>query len=294
MGRESQIVAIIVAIYLAFSILLPIHRFNFDHLSRFEQALLIVIPTAVFMLLQLSLSLSIIKCALTNKWQVIVAIVGLVVWFGILLLRPSRSFGVEEFLLFYLTKQALLGLCLTFSLTNFGSLLSLIIKDKNLLLPVALIAMPIDFVGAMTSAGFTHDLVAHAPKFVSSVSVSVPAVTSVSSHGISIGPIAFIGPGDVLFMALFFATVQRFNLAERATFWWMYALLTVSMILVVQLPNFAVGALVPMGIGVIIANSGKIRLKRDELFAVVYASALVLVIVGFFFWSSHRYLFHSH
>jgi hypothetical protein len=137
-------------------------------------------------------------------------------------------------------------------------------------------------------------MIMHAPKFVSSVSVSVPKITAQTAHGVSIGPIAFIGPGDVLFMALFFAAVQKFRLAERATFWWMYGLLTISMILVIRLPDFEVGALVPMGLAVIIANFRLIKLKRDEVFAVGYAGILVLILVGFFFWSSHRYLFHSH
>jgi hypothetical protein len=167
---------------------------------------------------------------------------------------------------------------------------SLIVKDRNLLLPVALIAMPIDFLGAMTPQGFTHDVVKHAPNIVASVSVSVPKITA---HGASIGPIAFIGPGDVLFMALFFAAVQRFKMAERATFWWMYALLSISMIAVINF-NFPVGALVPMGLAVIIANFSYLKLKRSEVFAVAYAGALVLGLVCLFFWFSHRYLFHSH
>jgi hypothetical protein len=282
-------------IYVAFSVLLPLHRFNFDRLSEMTQTILIVVPTAVFMMLQLLLIRSLVSLKLPPVRLVAGGVIGLVSWFALLwFIHPIRTFGPHLVVAVFLLKNALLGVGLTISLSFFGCLISLIVKEKNLLLPVALIAMPVDFIGAMTSQGFTHDMVKHAPKFVSSVSVSVPAITSQTSHGVSLGPIAFIGPGDVLFMALFFAAVMRFELAEVKTFWWMYALLTASMLLVLRLPNFMVGALVPMGLAVIVANVGLIKLNKEELYAVAYAGLLVLGLAGFFFWSSHRYLFHAH
>jgi hypothetical protein len=281
--------------YLLFSILLPLHRFDFDRIPLLGRILLIIVPTAVFMLLQLVAVLCLTRLKLRAKASTIAGIVLILLWVAeMFLIHPHRAHHYSAIVLLMLTKNAIMGLTLTAALTFFGSLLSLIIKERNLLLPVALIAMPVDFIGAMTPTGFTHDMVKHAPQIVSSVSVSVPAITSQTSHGISIGPIAFIGPGDILFMALFFAAVQRFELSEKRTFWWMYGLLTISMILVIRLPNFAVGALVPMGLAVIIANARQIKLKREELFAVAYAGALVLALVGFFFWSSHRFLFHTH
>ncbi len=279
-------------LYLTFSIVLPLHRFDFDQMPGIEQAALIILPTIVFMFLQLLLTQSMVQLRLTNGLCAATAFAGIAIWVAFTMLAFRRHGLHHEILLFVFS--ALTGLSLTIALTCLGTLLSLIVKERNLLLPVALIAMPIDFLGAMTSSGFTHDMVKHSPKFVSSVSVSVPGITTHTSHGIGIGPIAFIGPGDVLFMALFFSAVQRFEMAEKSTFWWMYALLTFSMILVLRVPNFAVGALVPMGLAVIIANASQIKLQREELFAVAYAGVLVLILVGFFFWSSHRYIFHSH
>jgi len=285
-----QSVGIILALYLAFSILLPLHRFDFRHLDPAVRILLVIVPTALFMLLQLLLSVSLVRLKLTSGLLVAVGLLSVLVWLTVLeFFHPYHRVNYDTWLVFRLSRYALLSVFLTISITCFGSLLSLIIKERSLLLPVALIAMPIDYLGAMTPTGFTHDMVEHASKIVSSVSVSVPAV---SAHGVSISPIAFIGPGDVLFMAMFFAAVQRFELAERATFWWMYGLLTLSMIIAIRF--FPVAALVPMGLAVIVANAAKIKLKREEVFAVLYAGALIIVLVCLFYWSSHKYLFHSH
>jgi hypothetical protein len=293
--RTVQAAIGLTTVYVAFSTFLPLARFNVHHVPLLYQIALIFVPTLVFMLLQLALALSIVRLRLPPSRSLALAAAMLFAWIGTLYFHPSfHTMSVKELIFFLVLKPAVMGVTLTVSLTCFGSLLSLIIKEPNLLLPVALIAMPIDYVGAMTSIGFTHDMVKHMPNLVSNLSVAVPKITTISGHGVSLGPIAFIGPGDVLFMALFFTSVQRFKLAERATFWWMYGLLTLAMLLVIFLPNFPVGALVPMGLAVIIANASRFRLKRDEVFAVAYAGAMILAIVGLFFWSSHHKLFHSH
>jgi hypothetical protein len=290
--KPGKALALAVIIYLAFCILLPLPRFDFELINRPTRALLVIVPTLAFMLLQLWLSISIVHLRLRSWQNALLSLVTFVVWVIVLLfVHPTLSMPHFVRLLTVVNRFALLGAALTFCLTCLGSLLSLIIREKNILLPVALIAMPIDYLGAMTPTGFTHDMVMHASKIVSNVSVSVPQVTV---HGFSISPIAYIGPGDVLFMALFFAAVQRFDLSERKTFWWMYSLLSISMLLVVRLSNFPIGALVPMGLAVIIANIRAIKLKRDEVFAVAYAGALILVLVIVFFTLSHRFLFHAH
>ncbi len=283
-------VVIVSLIYLAFSILLPIHRFEFHHIGPLVGFLIVTVPTVLFMLLQLTLSLSLVRLSLSPGRFAILGVVGLIAWFLVLrFFSVAHPTSYEQYLVVRVTRFALLGLTETFAITCFGAVLSRIIRERSLLLPVALIAMPIDYIGAMTPSGFTHDMVAHAGKIVDSVSVSVPAVTV---HGMSVGPLAFIGPGDVLFMAMFFAAVRRFELAEKKTFWWMFALLSISMIIAIRF--FPVAALVPMGLAVIIANANQVKLKREEAFAVLYAGGLILILVCLFYWSTHHYLFHHH
>ena len=95
-------------------------------------------------------------------------------------------------------------------------------------------------------------------------------------------------------MAFFFAVVLRLNLNVRGTFWWMYGLLTATMLLVLSLVGFSVAALIPMGLAVLIANGRYFRLKREEVFATLYAAALVLALVTGFYFYSHSHFFRKH
>ena len=290
MPTPTRAALLLILAYLAFSMLLPLPRFHLERMIPPAHAALILVPTMAFMLLQLGLTRALVALRWPLRRAFFVGLAALAAWgltYSFLHPRHGLPHGVNDFL--FLLQPTLLGLLLTLSLAFFGTILARIIKEKNLLLPVALVAMPIDYVGAMTAVGFTHGVLKHAPKVVQSVSVPVPAVSSATS----IGPIAFIGPGDVLFMALFFAVVQNFRLNDRGTFWWMYGLLTAAMLAVLLVPNFNVAALVPMGIAVLIANWRAFQLSRDELFALLYAAILVFAVVGGFYVYSHHFLFHG-
>ncbi len=182
--------------------------------------------------------------------------------------------------------QFVQGLAVTLVCTFLGILLSPIIREPNVLLPVALVAMPIDYIGAMTAIGFTHAIVDKHPDFVHHVSVPVPGIGGAVHHG-GLHPIIFIGPGDVLFVAFFFAVVLRLNLNVRGTFWWIYGLLTATM-LAVQVFGLNIAALVPMGLAVLLANFRYFKLKREEVFATLYAGLLVIALVtGFYLYYTH-------
>ena len=157
-------------------------------------------------------------------------------------------------------------------------------REVNVLLPVALVAMPIDYIGAMTPIGFTQNAVTQHPAMVQAVSIPVPTMGGLH-------PIGFIGPGDALFLAFFLAVVQRLDLNMRGTFWGMYILLTLTMLIVLT-TGANIAALVPMGLAVLVANGPAFRLQRSEVFATLYAAALVLVLVVAFYGYSHTHFFH--
>ncbi len=267
------------AAYCAFNLLLPLLHVPSHRLSLPTVAALILVPTAIFMLLQvwLSRALAGLRPSPTACALLTLAFTGL--WFVVWHTPPHR-FGQA------LLQSVGLNLAITLACTFLGVLLSRIVREANILLPVALVAMPIDYIGAMTTVGFTHDVATKHPSVVHSVSVAVPAIGGLH-------PISFIGPGDVLFMAFFFSVVLRLGMNDRGTFWWMYGLLTAAMLLVISPWGFNVAALVPMGLAVVIANFGAFRLKRSEVFAVLYACALVLaLIVGFYFYSHAHFFRH--
>lgn len=280
--------------YVAFDVglpLIPVSLHGLPHGLRLVLAIaLLVVPTSIFMLLQLWVAQMIVALRWPLGRVVLGAAASVVLWFTVLVfVHPVKGMTVNQFQDILLVKSTGLGLFLTLALAFLGILLSRIIREPNVLLPVALIAMPIDYVGAMTSVGFTHAVEQHAPSVVSNVSVPVPTIGGMHS-ALGVHPLAFIGPGDGLFIAFFFAAVQTMALNWRGTFWWMYALLTIAMLMVLGW-GFPIAALVPMGLAVIVANVRFFHFKRSELFAMGYAILLVLVVVGAFYMTSHHLLF---
>lgn len=284
--RRNALLAIVA--YLAFGLLLPcVHTPPFHALPPAVRLALVVVPTAVFMLLQLWLAWALVRLAPRARWAALLAVLCAVLWFGTLVLvHPLRHLGYSANVALAILRPALLGFFVTLAGTFGGVLLSRIVRERNVLLPVALVAMPIDYIGAMTPIGFTQNVVAQHPGLVHAVSVPVPTVGSIH-------PIGFIGPGDALFIAFYFAAILRLEMNGRGTFWLMYALLTVTLLYVLLPGSVPVAALVPMGIAVIAANARLFTLKRDEVFAMGYAAALVLALVVGFYVYSHHHFYHA-
>ncbi len=181
--------------------------------------------------------------------------------------------------------QPLNGLLLTVSLAYFGGLLSRIIREAKILLPVGVIAGLVDVFGAMVPTGYTANMVAQHPSVVRAVSVSVPTVGSLH-------PVGLVGPGDALFLGFFFATVLRFGMNARGSFWLTYTLLTISMLIVLSPLPINIGALMPMGVAMIIANFRYFKFTREESFAMLYAGVIVLAAAALFFSLTNRFVFH--
>ncbi len=265
--------------YVAFNLLLPLAPLPHRHLSIAFFGILVLLSTAVFMLLQLWLAQAVVNLRPRPAIAAVVAVLFALLWFAdVRYVHPPllRSLGM--------------GLTITLGCAFLGILLSRIIREPNVLLPVALVSMPIDYLGAMTSIGFTQNMVAHHPKMVQNLSVPVPAVGS-GLHG-GLHPLGFIGPGDALFMAFFFAVVLRLNMNTRGTFWLMYGLLTATMLVVLR-TGINIAALIPMGLTVLIANGRFFKLKREEVFATIYAGGLILALVTGFYLYSHSHFYHS-
>ncbi len=290
---DARVVALLaLASYLAFDLLLP-HILLPRHMPRVAFGGMVVASTMAFMLLQLWLAQAVVNLK-PRAW----VSAALTLFFVALWLMTARYFtphpkwSAAHNAPLFVVGPLLLGLAITLGCAFFGILLSRIIREANVLLPVALVSMPIDYLGAMTPIGFTQNAVASNPALVRALSVPVPAVGSAAQHHGALHPIGFIGPGDALFMAFFFAVALRLNLNTRGTFWWTYGLLTATMLLVL-FTEVNVAALIPMGLAVLIANGRFFKLKREEVFATVYAAALILVLVTGFYLYSHSHFYHA-
>ncbi|MBV9848120.1 MAG: hypothetical protein JO250_00390 [Armatimonadetes bacterium] len=271
--------------YLAFNLLLPLIPVHPHRLSVGAALGLVVVPTVLFMLLQLWLARALVSLRPGVRASLLAAALAAAVWLVVLqVIHPHRGWALSLNFPLALLRPLLLGLSITLSCTFFGIALSRIVREANVLLPIALVAMPIDYIGAMTPIGFTQNAVQQHPGIVRAVSIPVPAVGGLH-------PLGFIGPGDALFLAFFLAIVQRLNLNLRGTFWGMYGLLTATMLLVL-VTGVNVAALVPMGLALLIANWPAFRLQRSEVFATLYAVLLVLALAVAFYAYSHAHFFH--
>jgi len=292
LGRNpARAAGLALAAYLAFNLLIPL----VPPLPVPLLQLLVIPSTMVFMLLQLWLTQSVVNLQTRPLVSVLLAVGFAVLWFATLFfIFPHRGWSPAANAPMYILRPLLSSLTITLGCAFLGILLSRIVREANVLLPVALVAMPIDYLGAMTSIGFTQNAVTQNPRLVRALSVTVPSIGSSGPHHGALHPIAFIGPGDALFMAFFFAVVLRLDLNVRGTFWWMYGLLTLTMLIVLSPFGPNIAALIPMGLAIIIANFRYFKLKREEVFATLYAALLIIVLVtGFYFYSHAHFFRHS-
>ena len=283
-GRAPALTAGLAGLaYAAFNLLLPFVPLPQHRPSVAVILGLVLSSTLAFMLLQLWLAQAVV--AARPRPAVSGLLAGVCAALGVVFYLLAQPYGPHTPPVWIEFGQ---GLAVTLGCTFLGILLAPIIREPNVLLPVALVAMPIDYLGAMTSIGFTHTIVTKHPEIVKGISVPVPSVGGAAHHA-GLAPIAFIGPGDVLFVAFFFAVVLRLNLNVRGTFWWIYGLLTATMIFVLSPWGFNIAALVPMGLAILIANFSYFKLKREEVFATLYAAVFILVLVtGFYFYAHSR------
>ena len=160
-----------------------------------------------------------------------------------------------------------------------GRLLSRIISERNLLLPVALVLGLADIFTVFI--GPTGALLKRAPELVANLSIRVPQVGSAAGAqgAAGLAHVATMGPGDLVFASLLLVGAVRFGLSLRRNFIGILVPVVVGLggfILVPFLPGVPVLPL--MVIGFLIANRGCFKLtaaeKRNMGIAAVFIVAL--------------------
>jgi len=164
-----------------------------------------------------------------------------------------------------------------------GRLLSRILKERNILLPVALVLALADVFTVFL--GPTAAVLANAPEVVKKLSVKLPQLGSATGpEGVAgLMHLATMGPGDLVFLSLFFVTAARFGLSLRGTFAGIFALVAVGLGIFVVVPGVpAVPVLPLMAVGFLIANRGEFRLtaaeRRNLMIAAAFFGVLLLAI----------------
>jgi len=162
-----------------------------------------------------------------------------------------------------------------------GRLLSRIIDERNLLLPVALVLALADVFTVF--AGPTGAALQHMPQLVTSLSIKVPQVGSAAGPQGAAGltHVATMGPGDLVFAALFFTAVVRFGLSLRASFIGILIPVVIGLVGFLLLPDLAGVPVLPlMALGFLVANRGQFSLSRAEVHALAVAAVLLVVLFG--------------
>jgi hypothetical protein len=154
----------------------------------------------------------------------------------------------------------------------FGYLVSFILREPNIVLPVAGLAAYVDVWTVLI--GPTSHAIQNAPHVVSAVSAAIPAPGG-AAHGFM--PISFIGPADFIFIAMFLGAAYRLKMEPNRTFWIGFPLLTIGMGAVLS-GVFPVGlpALTLIGLSVVLGNVRCFKLKRDEYIAMAVVAVILV------------------
>lgn len=154
-----------------------------------------------------------------------------------------------------------------------GRLAARLVREKNLLLPVAVVASLVDFVGVYWGVVATMEKTA--PEVVKQLSAQTPVELPAGSP---VPTMAMAGMGDFLFLALFFAIVQRFGMRLGRTVWASLAALAAAHL------AFALSDRLPglpfISAGVLAANWREMSFTPQEKRALAIAGAIVLIALG--------------
>lgn len=173
-----------------------------------------------------------------------------------------------------------------------GALLATRIKEKNIILPIAIFLAAYDFFLVLTPSGFTQKLLKVAQPAFTKVAGQVPVASAAPTGGLARAGV-FIGMADFVFLAMFFIALFRFRMRTRAT---LYAVIPalVAYLLIVQLFGdqqvfgfslSALPALVPIGLAVLIVNWREFELNKEEKMTTM---VLAILAVGFVAWAATR------
>jgi hypothetical protein len=142
-----------------------------------------------------------------------------------------------------------------------GALISFLLKDRNLLIPVSIFLVAFDIFLVFTPMGITQQVLKQA--------TGGPAKA-----------FGYVGPADFLFMGMFFVALHRFNLRAKETAMWLVPAVLVYLLLSFVLP--AIPLLVPIGLTVLLVNLSAFKMDKSEKqatigLAVICAIALAAI-----------------
>jgi hypothetical protein len=167
-----------------------------------------------------------------------------------------------------------------------GFLVAGLVKDRNLLPPIAMVLATVDILAVFAPVG-TVKIAMHSEKIrpiFDAVAIQVPKAGTAL-------PMAQMGPADFLFLGMFFYAIFKFGMRAKETLYWVIPALAIYLSIVIfwgdkqlfGLPLGTLPALVPIGAAVVIANRDQFSMSKQEkamTYAVLVLCLAVLVIAA--------------
>lgn len=208
---------------------------------------------------------------------------------GLLLARVLPEVGLLTVLVGSLVQIGLLTWCL-----GLGAMLALSIRDKNLIVPIALFLIGFDMFLVFAPVAPTHRMLQDQAEFAQQALMGVPRVATPEERreheGAKVVEIAKVGPADFFFVAGFFALLARFKMRVRQTLMWLAPVLALYLLVVIVFGHLYIGpislgmlpAMVPIGLTFLLVNRREFSLNKEEKAstALVAAIAFGLAIAG--------------
>ncbi|MDH7601391.1 MAG: hypothetical protein QHI38_04510 [Armatimonadota bacterium] len=244
--------------------------------------ILMAAPTVAFMAVQIAMVYCFSRLRL--NWRgataLLVGSLAAASLFGLLIVKQSgicakigRSPTLRETLYIVGAYSSILRvpmqLAIMSAACSLGYAVSLLVRDRNLLVPVVMFAAYIDF--WTVTQGPVSTMLKKAPEVAMAVAAPIPAAgTKVFA------PQVLIGPGDFLFMALVFAAAHRLELDGSRNFWYVFIGMTVGMLAVLFGFLPALPALIVLAVCVLAANWKHFKLSRQEIISTAVVGLVLL------------------
>ncbi|RYG23872.1 hypothetical protein EON82_12635 [bacterium] len=224
-----------------------------------------------------------------HRWDLAQAVafvvLGAIVQLGLSTLAGMAVNPVAGGILFALGQMGLVVWCM-----GVGAGLACLLKDRNMLLPMAAFLALFDMWLVFAPEGMVGKIARGNQETLAKVAYTIPRVADsqaapeTAPHGFA-QPLAFVGPADLLFLAMFFVALYRFEMRSKETFRAMMPVLIAYLAAVLIFSHYetsigpirlaALPALLPIGLTVLWVNRREFKLLPDER-----AATIGLLIIG--------------
>ena len=169
-----------------------------------------------------------------------------------------------------------------------GALLSTLIREKNLIVPIAIFLALLDMFLVLTPIGLTQKMLTEHKEQSQKVLYDVPAPkTQATKPGETPkrpASLAYVGPADFLFLGMFFVAIYRFKLRSKETIRAIVPVLACYLMVVLVFGGVrvfgvslgALPALLPIGATIFIVNRKEFKMTKDEIASTALIAFLML------------------